>query len=186
MVTLNLIIHSADKHNTKEAQCIFNSAAIPVSSISGSSSLCLRPSGWSVPHQAKCLRLQIFSFSFGNLNTAPFLLLSSCLPALHMNMILHVIEEVTIRIVMIDWKWKCAGIHRAFLPNSRGRELQHLSSYWQDFAGYISSARPPQDMPCSCLWLYTTPWPIYREEHYWNPNRNMGHGTILIFLHAGE
>lgn len=48
---------SADKHNTKEAECLLNTASIPVSSISSSYSVCLRPFGRSIPQQAKRLCL---------------------------------------------------------------------------------------------------------------------------------
>lgn len=59
------MLNSANKHNTKEAECHFNTAAVPVRSFSSSYSVCLWSCGRSVPHQAKCVRLQIFSYSPG-------------------------------------------------------------------------------------------------------------------------
>ena len=59
------LMNVADKYHTEEAQCLFNPAAVPVSPISSSYSFCLRPFGWSVPHQAKCVCFEIFPYRLG-------------------------------------------------------------------------------------------------------------------------
>jgi len=56
---------SADKYNTKEAKCVFHTAALPVSPISSSNSLCIRPLGGSIPHHKERLCIQIFFTSLG-------------------------------------------------------------------------------------------------------------------------
>lgn len=58
-------INSADKHNTEKAQCLFHTASLPLSPVSSGYPLCLRPRGGQVPHQTKCLCIQIFSYSLG-------------------------------------------------------------------------------------------------------------------------
>lgn len=80
----------------------------------------------------------------------------------------------------------CAGIHHPFMPHSCVCELQHLSSNWQDIACHISSSRPPQDMPCSGLWLHITSWPFHLQEHNWNSGCHFWDGIVFIFLLTGE
>lgn len=64
-------IYIADKHHTEETQCVLHTAALPVCSIPSSHTFCLRPLGRSVPHQAKCLCLQILPSGLGIMH--PFL-----------------------------------------------------------------------------------------------------------------
>lgn len=58
-------MNSADKHNAKKAECVFHTAPVPISPISSSNPLCLRPCGGPMPHQEKCLCIQIFSCCLG-------------------------------------------------------------------------------------------------------------------------
>ncbi|GMI85182.1 hypothetical protein HRI_002187500 [Hibiscus trionum] len=48
----------------------------------------------------------------------------------------------------------CLGIYHALMHNLSICKLQHISGYWQDIPGNISSSWPPQDFLGSCLWVY--------------------------------
>ncbi|KAI3799378.1 hypothetical protein L1987_34675 [Smallanthus sonchifolius] len=61
----------ADKHNSKETECVINSVAVSISTISSSYSICHRPFSRSVPHKAKCLCFQILASCFG-IHLLPF------------------------------------------------------------------------------------------------------------------
>lgn len=81
---------------------------------------------------------------------------------------------------------KNTGIHHPVLLDCRFCELQHVSSYRQNIPCNLSSARPPQNLPCSRIWLHITPWPIHWKEHHWNTGCHFWDGLVLLFLHWGE
>ena len=68
---LNLMFKTANKHYSKEAECIFNTAAVSVSSISSSHSVRVWPLLRPMSNQQERVCLQVFSCSSGlSLSTA--------------------------------------------------------------------------------------------------------------------
>ena len=79
-----------------------------------------------------------------------------------------------------------SDIYHSVLLDSCISKLQHISSDRQNIPSNIPSARAPQDLPCSCIWVHFTPWPFHWEEHYWNTDCHLWDGLVFLFLHPRE
>lgn len=170
IIIYSLYNFSAHKHNTEEAQCVINSASVPVISIPSSYSLRLRPFLGPVPHQEERLRLHILPHNYGT---------TSIYNQENYYIVYLEIECDIYRLIN-------AGFHNAVLLHCCICELQHISGDRENISSYLSSIRASENMPCSWIWVHSFAWSLHCKEHSWNSCCHCWNGIVLLLLHSWD